>query len=137
ALDQLGRTAPASIWTSKASFLRADLLRLDRRFEEAAAIYEAQARRLSGSERQAELAQVYMRFAEELAAPPSAPNAKADFVRAADLFGRVLDLGAPDGLRERAAYRRAQCIEAGQNPFETLHAYEAYLEAFDPTRDAH
>src|SRR6185295_2137983 len=76
-------------------------------------------------------------FAEELAAPPSAPNAKADFVRAADLFGRVLDLGAPDGLRERAAYRRAQCIEAGQNPFETLHAYEAYLEAFDPTRDAH
>ncbi|HTF90675.1 MAG TPA: MG2 domain-containing protein [Planctomycetota bacterium] len=132
-LDQLERSAPQSIWITKASFLRADLLRLERRFQEAAAIYEAQARRLSGPARQAELAEVYLRFAEELAAPASAPNAKPDFARAADLFARALELAAPEALRERASYRRAQCVEALNNPGKTLEAYKVYLAAFDPT----
>lgn len=136
ALDQLARTAPKSPWIHKSAFLRADLLRLDRRFEEAASIYEAQALRLSGPERQGELAQIYLRFAEELAAPPNSPSGKPDYLRAADLFARVLELAAPDSLRERAAYRRAQCFEAAQDWTQSLSAHVGYLTAFDPAGTA-
>jgi len=135
ALDAFDAGAPASIWVHKSKFLRAQLLRDERRFEEAAAIYAAMAVRLAGPQRQAELAEVYLGFAEELAAPPLSPSAKPDFARAADLFGRVLELNAPDSIRERAAWRRAQCIEAGNNGRATRDAYLAYLQGFDPGRN--
>jgi hypothetical protein len=55
ALDQLDELGRPSLWQYKSKFLRAELLRRERRFEEAAAIYAAMAVRLSGPARQAEL----------------------------------------------------------------------------------
>lgn len=139
ALDEIGRRKPDSIWRWKAAFLRAELLRQERRFEEAAAIYREQLERLSGAARQGELAALYLRFADELLAAPVAPNQQPPYARAAELCRLASELEGPAEQREGAFLRWARGLDALSNPSGAATAYEAYLAEFDspgPGEDA-
>lgn len=134
ALDALAELErEESRWNFKSRFLRAEIYRELHRYEEATAIYAEAAQRLRSAERQAELAGIYMNFGDELSADPdpAKPTARGrDWERAYQLYAKVLELGAPDAMRERARFRMAACKE-GQGQLEAARqAYVEYLAEF-------
>jgi len=135
-LEELERAYPTSPWVPKARFRRADVHQARREFAAAEAILGQAARALRGVERQGELARVYLRFADAASTPdPHRPDAgELDYARARELYARVLELGAPRELRERAHLGTAACFEAQQDWNGAARAYGAYLDELDPAR---
>ena len=131
-LELLEAGHPESAWLHKARFARAELLRGERRYEEAEAIYEAEAQRLLSPERKRELAGVYLRFADELSDDDDdGPGGAApDYARAYELYRRVLELGAPAASREEALFRMGWCKERLGSFGEAVRDYAAYLAEF-------
>ena len=132
-LDSFEANFPQSIWLRKARFLRADVLRDLKRLSEAEQIYEEEALRLRSPERQGELAQIYLNFARELSTPPDAgtpDNGNLDYGRAANLYGRVLDLGAPDYARAEAMFGMARCYEELKDWNQARVRFESFLKEF-------
>lgn len=124
---------PQSIWLRKARFLRADVLRDLKRLDEAERIYEEEAMRLRSPERQGELAEIYLNFARDLSTPPEADtpdNGNLDYGRAANLYSRVLDLGAPDYARAEALFGMARCYEELQDWNQARQRFGAFLQEF-------
>ena len=105
ALDPLTTRRTEGGWYRKALFLKARALLETRRFEEAEAIYESEARRLLGENRKEEIAKVVIDFADALAREPD-PD----------------DVGAPppDYAKAHNLYRRALEIEIGRGPRDDL-----------------
>lgn len=132
--QQLEREHPDSAWEAKARFHRAELHALLGEWNAAEKVWEDAARHLRSSERQGELAAIYLRLAGELSTPPSQaqPDAPAlDYGRAAALYARVLDLEAPAAAREQARYRHAWCLEQLGRWNDAIGAYMAYLGDFE------
>ncbi len=130
---------PESIWLRKARFLRADVLRDLKRLDEAERIYEEEAMRLRSPERQGELAEIYLNFARELSTPPKTEtpdNGGVDYNRAANLYSRVLDLGAPDYARAEAIFGMARCYEELQDWNNARQRYEQFLNEFGKGKQA-
>ncbi len=136
ALDELEANHPESAWVHKSRFRRAELLRRMGQLDEAERIWEAEAERLRSAERKGELADVYLRFADELSTEPSEPRPghALDFERAHLLYAKVLELGAPHAKEERAMFRMGYCRVQQEKWAEAIGDDRAYLERFDPTR---
>ena len=129
----LERDHTDSPWIHKSKFMRADLYRATNRYEEATRIYEEAAQRLRSAERQAELAEIYVRFGDELSREldPNKPDGgQRDFERAFVLYGKVLDLGAPLSMREQASFRMAVCKEELRQWSAARDQYSRYLEDY-------
>lgn len=137
-LQLLEREHTASSWIHKSQFMRADIYRELRRYEDAVAIFESAALRIRSEERQAELASIYFDFADELSAEldPNLPaGGNRDFARAATLYRKVLELEAPAALRERATYRVAACLRELEQWNDAISAYDEYLAEFGGASD--
>lgn len=85
---RLGRDHPDSELVDKAALQRAEVLAGARRHAEAAAIYREQIERLTGPERKAEVAEIYLGLAADALAGEAAEPA-----RAVQLYDLALDLG--------------------------------------------
>jgi len=135
-LRQLEADHPGSPWTPKARFRRADIHRARGEYEEAEAIYEDAVRHLRSPERQGELAQVYLDYADDASTTPTVPTPghRLDHDRAFALYAKVLELEAPRELRDRALFRMAVCQEATGNWDIARQRFELYLAEFDPAR---
>lgn len=132
-LEQVERDFPAGSWRYKARFLLADLMRETGRMAEAEAIYEQEAERLLSSERQSELAEIYLRFARLLSTEPDphAPgNAQPDFQRARALYQKALELEIPAQQREECLWGIAHCGASTNDWNAARQAYRAYLAEF-------
>jgi len=130
ALMQLERGFPESAWVDKARFLRAEIHRSRGEIQQAEALYEQAVGRLRSPERQGELAQIYLRFADEASTPPDAPDPQSslDLDRAYSLYAKVLGLDAPTTLRDRALFRMAICMrEKGDHGAAAVH-FQTYLD---------
>ncbi len=130
---------PKSIWLRKARFLRADVLRDLKRLEEAERIYEEEALRLRSPERQGELAEIYLNFARDLSTPPDAgtpDKGNLDYGRAANLYQRVLDLGAPAFARAEALFGMARCYEELKDWKQARKQFELFLKDFGGGKQA-
>ncbi len=139
AFEELLARFSDSRWRAKARFQLAELHREGRRFEEAERIWEEEARALLSAERKRELAETYLRFADELSAERdlSRPDAAdPDYARAYQLYAKVLDLEAPRDVREEARFGMGACMQAMQRWGEAIRDFEAYLVEFDPRRSA-
>ena len=138
-LVQLEADFPTSLWLRKSRFLRADMLRDQRRYQEAEEIYEAEAMRLRSKSRQGELAEIYLSFARELSTPPTdaTPNeGRVDYNRAATLFSKVLDLGAPKNARAEAMFGMARCYEELRDWNRAANHYHTFLNHFGSGAEA-
>lgn len=136
ALRQLEAEHPGSPWAAKARFRRADIHRARGEYREAEAIYEDAVRHLRSPERQGELAQVYLDYADDASTTPAVPTPghRLDHDRAFALYAKVLELEAPRELRDRALFRMAFCQEALGNWDSARQRFELYLAEFDPAR---
>ncbi len=128
---------PQSPWVHKARFRQAEIHRAARNFKEAEQIYEEGLTRLRSQDRQGELAEIYIEFADDLSTP--APGVRPDegeldYSRAADLYLKVLELDTPRSHRDRATYRAAWCLEQMDDARGAMRGYTEYLDAFDPDR---
>lgn len=133
-LERMVREHPESRWRSKARFELADVLRRQRRFEEAEAIYEAAIGELRAEGRQRELARIYLDFADELSIEPKEPRAEEmlDYQRAFTLYQKALELDLPRDVRDYSRYRMAVCTKQLFNYGGAIQCYEQYLAEFDP-----
>jgi len=132
-LDQYEQKYPDSSWLRKARFLRADILRDLKRLAEAELIYEEEAFRLRSTGRQGELAEIYLAFARQLSTPPEVDTpdqGELDYNRAANLYGRVLDLGAPDAARAEAMFGMARCFEELSDWNRAAQEFRQFLKEF-------
>lgn len=119
-----------SPWIAKVRFQRANNLRQLRRFEEAEEIYETAAQALRSPERQGRLAQVYLVHAVRMAAerkPDEPDQGDQDLNGARELFGRVLDLDAPDSAVELSLFERAVCSEKMGKHAQAVQDWAVYL----------
>ncbi|MCH2100671.1 MAG: tetratricopeptide repeat protein [Planctomycetes bacterium] len=120
-------------WVHRARFYRADLLRAQGRMAEAEAIYEMEAERLLSEERQAELGEIYLRFARLLSAPLDLNRpgmTPPDYQRARVLYQKVLELQVPATQRDEALWGIAQCGVRLGDWDAARQSYRAYLAEF-------
>lgn len=137
-LEQVERDFPQGAWRFKARFLLADLMRETGRMAEAEAIYEEEAGRLLSSERQSELAEIYLRFARLLSTEPDphAPgNTQPDYARARALYQKALELEIPAKQREECLWGVAHCGARSDDWNAARQAYRAYLAEFGEALD--
>ena len=94
---------PKSVWVQKALYRRAEVCQRLGLFDEAEAIYREAASRLRSKDRQSELAELYLKLAEQLTQTDEAnPNAKAPrYAEALALYQKVLDLEVHVDVRAR------------------------------------
>ena len=119
----------------KSRFARAELLRQMRRHEQAEAIWSAEAGRLLSGSRKQELSQIYLELADELSQPqnPSQPASIApDYLRAAALYAKVLELDAPEAIAARSLHRQADCQIKAQNWTLALEVLQRFVAQYDP-----
>ena len=128
---------PEGAWAQKLAFRRAEALRGLRRFEEAEQVFEAAARAQRSPERQGRLAEallVHARRLSEESGPGTPDEGERDLGRARELFGRVLELDAPNEVREEALFARATCsVGLGQSD-QAAGDWRAYLALEDAPR---
>jgi alpha-2-macroglobulin len=132
-LEQVERDFPKGAWRFKARFLLADLMRETGRMAEAEAIYEQEAGRLLSSERQSELAEIYLRFARLLSTDPDPQvpgNTQPDYQRARALYQKAIELEIPAKQREEALWGIAHCGARTDDWNAARQAYRAYLAEF-------
>ena len=129
--NALASSHPDSPWRHKADYRRAELLRELGAVEEAEAVWAAAVERLRGTERQDELAEVYLSAADEIVAGELKPDqAGTDWARASDLYGRALLLGLSDAPRDRALRGRLQCAEEQAQWAVAAHHAHEWIAAF-------
>ena len=136
-LRELEREHPASPWVYKSRFRRAEIHRGRREFADAERIYEEALAHLRSTERQGELAAIYVGFADRLSTEPKGArpgDGGLDYGRAYQLYEKVAELDPPRSVRDYALYRTALCRERMQDWGAARERYRLYLEAFDPTR---
>ncbi len=136
-LRSIERDHPDSDWIHKARFRQAEILRDRKDFEGAERIYEEALARLRSNERQGELGDIYLEFADNLSTPSRTARPDEgglDYRRAGELYSKVLELETPRDRQDRATFRVAWCLEQLGDPNGAMHAYDAYLERFDPQR---
>lgn len=134
--DRLAADHEDSVWLVKAKFLKARGLVELRRFAEAEAIYAAEAARLLSQRRKHEIAGVLVEFADALATRPSPTDVgapPANFAKAYELYGKVLEMEIGRGLRDKVSFRRARAALHGEDYAAAIEHARSYLAAFDPS----
>lgn len=134
-LEELESSDPDGRWRWKTRFRRAEIWHRMGRYAEAASLLEEETRRIRSAERQTELAEIYLRFGDELsiAKETSRPDGDGlDYPRARALYERVLELEAPVALKERARFRMGECSRLAEHWTQARADYEEYIRAFDP-----
>ena len=135
AVDPLPALFPQSVWRSKAVFLKAQSLVEQKKFQEAAAIYQSEATRLLAADRKQELVGVIVAFADKLATPPdpNVPDApKPDYPKACNLYAKALGMEIPRAFRDGILFRKARAIQQAGNAAQAVQDFQAYLTEFDP-----
>lgn len=110
-LQRAEQEFPQSLWRYKMRFTRAEVLGQLDRYEEAEDILETEARRLRGTDRQEELASVYVGFADELSTPREGPESDQglDYEKAWILYSKAIELDLGEVMRARTRYRMGHC----------------------------
>ena len=129
-------TFPKSEWRYKATFLQAQALVEQKKFQEAAAIYQSEATRILAADRKQELVGVIVAFADKLTAKPdtNVPDApKPDFPKAYNLYGKALGMEISRELRDELVFKKARAIQQASNFPQAVLDFQAYLTEFDPT----
>jgi len=135
ALGEIEETHPKSAWAAKARFTRAKALVALRRFQEAEAIFEGEAKRLLSAERKRELAGVLIAIAKELAAPadPTKPEGrKPDYDRAYALYKAAIEMEIDRDLRDDCTFALGSVMQSAEQWDRAAGDFAAYLAAFDP-----
>ncbi|KAB2643060.1 MAG: tetratricopeptide repeat protein [Verrucomicrobia bacterium] len=133
---QLASAFPASDWRFKATFLQAQALVEQKKFQEAAAIYQGEAARLLAAGRKQELVSVIVAFADKLTTTPDthAPDApKPDFQKAYNLYTKALGMEISRDLRDELVFKKARAIQQAGNFPQAALDLQAYLTEFEPT----
>ncbi|MEI7900592.1 MAG: tetratricopeptide repeat protein [bacterium] len=126
---------PKSSWAYKAVFLNAQALVEQKKFEEAAELFEKEAGRILSAERKQALVGVITAFADKLAAPPdpAAPDApKPDFAKAYSLYTKALGMELSRDSRDDILLKKCRAIQGAENFSQAVQDYQAYLSEFDP-----
>ncbi len=135
--EALERRFPDSAWLPKARFYRAETLRQIGRAAEAEELFEREARRLMSADRKTALADIFFTHADAASREPD-PSRPGDppsnLSRALELYRKILELGAPRPVDDRALYRVAWCLEQQEQWGEASAAWTRYLNEFDPTK---
>ena len=132
---QLPTAFPESIWRFKATFLQAQALVEQKKFQEAAAIYQIEAVRILAAGRKQELVGVIVAFADKLTAKPDSavPDApKPDFQKAYKLFTKALGMEISRAFRDELVFKKARAIQQAGNFPQAVQDFQAYLTEFDP-----
>lgn len=127
---------PDSEWYRKGRFLLARVLTDQRKYEEGERIYEEEANRLLSADRKREIAQVLIRFAEDLSHEPGPDELDApppDYRKAASLYMQVLEMEIPRETRDLALYTTAVLLGRTGSHAEAATRFRSYLDEFDPT----
>jgi len=133
--QQLVSVFPTSVWRYKATFLQAQVLVEQKKFQEAAAIYQSEAARLLAAGRKQELVGIIVAFADKLTAKsdvnlPDAP--KPDFPKAYTLYSKALGMEISRELRDELVYKKARAIQQASSFSQAALDFQAYLTEFDP-----
>ncbi|MBN8460434.1 MAG: tetratricopeptide repeat protein [Verrucomicrobia bacterium] len=132
---RIAKEHPQSGWSRKAVFLTAQALVEQKKFAEAAAIYEVEAARILSPERKQELVGEILRFAEKLEAKPdpNVPDApKQDFAKAYSLYTKALAMELTREFRDDIFFRKARAIQQAGNAAQAIQDFQAYLSEYDP-----
>lgn len=121
---------PDGPWAHKARFRTADAHVAMKQFAEAEAIYARRVRELVGDGRKAEIARVYLEFADEYFSPKDA-LIQADFGKALSFYEKALELEPGGELRDDLLYKQALCQQKLGNHGPAAGHFEAYLLSFD------
>ncbi len=135
ACEEMLKRFPGSPWRRKALFLQSGILVEKKRFEEAEAIYEAEANRLFSADRKKGLAQVLIDFGDELARQPGDHEIDApppDFNKAIQLYQKALEMEIAREVRDGVRFKLARCWQELSNWGEAENRYREYLAEFDP-----
>lgn len=110
-LQRAEQEFPQSLWRYKMRFTRAEVLGQLDRYEEAEEILESEARRLRGTDRQEELASVYVGFADELSTKGEGRESlqRLDYEKAWILYSKAIELDLGEEMRARTRYRMGLC----------------------------
>jgi uncharacterized protein YfaS (alpha-2-macroglobulin family)/TolA-binding protein len=134
--DQIAKEFPKSEWRHKAIFLKAQALIEQKKFAEAAAIYDAESARILSPARKQELVGEILRFAEKLEAKPDprVPDAPPpNFQKAYQLYAKALATELTREFRDGILFRKARAIQQAGNPGQAISEFQAYLTEYDPT----
>ena len=136
ACDELLAGFPEGAWRHKAKFLKAHALAARGRYEEALAIYEAEASRLFSEERKDEVARSLIGFAAMFAKVPDPSDLEApkpDYQKAYQLYKEVLDVQCSAALREEAHFAMIRMNGHLQAWDTVLIDALSYLQTYDPS----
>jgi alpha-2-macroglobulin len=136
AANRLVKDFPQSDWRHKAVFLAAQALIEQKKFAEAAAIYETESARILSPARKQELVGEILRFAEKLEAKPDpkVPDApQPNFQKAYSLYTKALATELPREFRDGILLRKARAIQLAGNHGQAINEFQAYLSEYDPT----
>ena len=107
-----------------------------KKFAEAAAIYQAESARILSPDRKQALVGEILRFAEKLEAKPdpNVPDApQPDFAKAYSLYNKALAIELPRDFRDDIVFRKARAIQQAGNAEQAIQDFQAYLTEYDPT----
>lgn len=124
-----------SKWNRKALYLKSRVLIEQKKFEEAEAIYEAEANRLFSSERKKGLASVLIEFGDEMAREPDDKELDAppaDYNKAIQLYQKALTIEIDRELRDTVTFKIAHGFQKLSQWNVAEQHYQQYLKEFDP-----
>ncbi|MFK7850033.1 MAG: tetratricopeptide repeat protein [Akkermansiaceae bacterium] len=124
-----------SKWRRKALFLKSRILIEQKKFEEAEAIYEAEAMRLFSSKRKKGLANILIEFGDEMAREPDEKELDAppaDFTKAIQLYQKALTIEIDRELRDTVQFKIARAHQKLNQWAVAEQHYQKYLKEFDP-----
>ncbi len=133
AYDRLLREFPNSPWRKKALFRKADCHLELKQYDKAAAIYEPELAFLVSDQRKEQVADTYLKFADQYFAPPKNPKGETpapNFPKAKSLFEKAAEIGLTVKKREEVLFKIALC-DANAGSYNTaIPALEALVDEF-------
>ncbi|MFK7909899.1 MAG: tetratricopeptide repeat protein, partial [Akkermansiaceae bacterium] len=133
--DKLANDFPKSEWGRKALFLKCQALVRQKKFKEAEAIYEAEANRLFSANRKKGIANVLVKFGDELSRKPGDDELDAppaDYNKALQIYTKALSLEIGRDLRDTVQFKIARCYQNLNNWQQAENHYRIYLKEYDP-----
>jgi TolA-binding protein len=135
AADHLADTFPDSGWRFKATFLKAQSHIEQKKFQQAAAIYQNEAARLLDPARKQRLVGDIVAFADKLTVKPDPTQVdapKPDFQKAHTLYTKALGMEISREYRDELVFKQARAIQQAGNPIQAVQDFQAYLTQYDP-----